>query len=124
MTAHIFILGAEDELSQAMRLKMAWYWDPGRTLVSIPVKARMPKAKGEHFAPYALALRAIRQSANQSSSSGGLVCVTRKGRLTAAIDLQTFQEVVLQREKELTLSQRQAPAHAPVRTLKRPGQTR
>ena len=117
--AHILVLGVEDERTRTMKLQLGWYWDPCRNLVDIPVKEKMPRATAKYFAEYAKALRGVRQSTNQSASSGGLVCAIRNGKLTAAIDLETFQEIVLQRDRALFQAQTQDHSTAPARTPKR-----
>lgn len=123
--AHILVLGVEDEETIAMKLQLGWYWDAERRLVDIPARENLPKSKGKYFAEYAEALRKIRQSENQTTSSGGLVCATKNGKLSAAIDLESFQEIVLQREKTLTKTQAQTQAQtqdlAPSKTRKRGG---
>lgn len=116
---HILILGVEDEHTETMKLKLGWYWDPGRNLVDIPTQEKMPKVEAKYFAEYVKELRKVRQSPHQSSSSGGLVCATRKGKLTAAIDLETFHEIVLQREKALVQTMTPDQGEAPPKTVKR-----
>lgn len=108
--AHILVLGVEDETTQTMKLQLGWYWDPARNFVDIPKKEKMPKAAAKFFAEYTKELRLVRQSASQSTSAGGLVCATKNGTLTAAIDLESFQEIVLQREKKLTRTKTQEVA--------------
>lgn len=117
--AHILVLGVEDEETLTMKLKLGWYWDADRRLVDIPPRENLPKSKGKYFAEYAEALRKIRQSESQSTSTGGLVCATKNGKLTAAIDLGSFQEIVLRHEKVLGLAPTQDLAPTPVRKPKR-----